>query len=73
MVNCTYLDDCEMDLANDTGAPTISPRNLQLIKIIIEIIYIVYFLNVSTHQHKAVLQKKYKHILPIKCKQKKSQ
>lgn len=40
MVNCTYVGGCEMDLANDTGAPTISPRNLQLIKINIKIIYI---------------------------------
>lgn len=46
MVNYTYVGGCEIDLANDTGAPTISPKNLQLIKIIIKITYIKYFLSV---------------------------
>lgn len=52
MINCTYVGGCEIDLANDTGAPTISPTNLQLIKVIIKIIYVNYFLSLSTHQHK---------------------
>lgn len=27
MIKFTYVDGCEMDLAKDTGAPTISPEN----------------------------------------------
>lgn len=30
ILKLTYVEDCEMDLAKDTGAPTISPKSEQI-------------------------------------------